>query len=1063
MFVEWPDQREALVEFQVLGPVGLGVNGRRVELGSDKERTALAVMALEVGRPVALDTLVDRLWDGEPPPNARANVHTYVSRIRRRLRMDDPSATGAPRIISRAHTYTLEAARESVDWHRFQHLVARAGDPAADGDDERTAALLDRAERLWRGDALAGLPGLWPESARRTLAERRLGATVSRIAALLRLGRFAELTPELSALVERHPGDETLAGQLMLAYYGTDRYTEALRVHQEVRQFLLTQFGSRPGAELNRVHSGILDRVPATDLVRSGRAPTGTASAPRPTADRTPHAQSPPLAHPLPLPLPPRNLPHQPPLVGRGTELRALSSMVETEAEEGAVISVESVSTVTGMAGIGKTAVALDGASRLAERFPDAQLYLDLRGSSPVSDPLGPATALATLLRLLGAPAETIPLELEGRTALWRTMLAERRAVIVLDDAVSTAQIRPLLPGGSASLTIVTSRRHLTGLPHARHIPLDVLPDDEAVALFRAFAGGERASDTEEITRIVHHCGGLPLAIELVASRFRAHPSWTLTTLADRLARPGGRLEEIRDADLEVSHVFDLMYQTLSDDERTAFRRLSLHTGPDFTAEAAAASLGLPLAAAERRLERLLALHLVREPTPDRFRYHDLLREYGRSRALLDDSEQERSDVLCRLTDFYAAAADHADRLGYPRRVRCAPPPDGPPSGLRCLPDAGAARSWFTAERVNLLAAEAHARAQGHPGTAARLAYAMAGFLNTECHWHDAHTVLRPAVDHWSGTGDLAALCRGLAHLSAVYAHTARYPEAAETGERALDIARSTDDVEAEAEALRTLGTLHWHLGEHREALVLFQKSFGLTAVSGDAWDRARGYNNIAVTLLFLGQHDRAREHFEKALSGFREAGDDTALGKTLNNLGDLHMRAGDLESARRSFEKALFFLEKSGNRYDRATVRGSLADALTESGETAAAAALYQETLAEFRALADRKSQADTLIGLGEAHRRAGDTAGAIQHLTAALDIAQDIGAAHQEAQAQRRLGQAHFTAGHLASARHHLEIALSLAERMHDMDLTMSAQKALTEVLSAATQSNASVAGSM
>ncbi|WLW58720.1 ATP-binding protein [Streptomyces sp. YU58] len=926
--------------------------------------------------------------------------------------------------------------------------------PAADGDDERTAALLDRAERLWRGDALAGLPGLWPESARRTLAERRLGATVSRIAALLRLGRFAELTPELSALVERHPGDETLAGQLMLAYYGTDRYTEALRVHQEVRQFLLTQFGSRPGAELNRVHSGILDRVPAADLVRSGRAPTGTASAPRTTADRAPRAQ--------PSPLPPRNLPHQPPLVSRATELRALSSMVETEAEEGAVISVESVSTVTGMAGIGKTAVALDGASRLTERFPDAQLYLDLRGSSPVSDPLGPATALATLLRLLGAPAETIPLELEGRTALWRTMLAERRAVIVLDDAVSTAQIRPLLPSGSSSLTIVTSRRHLTGLPHARHIPLDVLPDDDAVALFRAFAGGERTADTEEITRIVHHCGGLPLAIELVASRFRAHPSWTLTTLADRLARPGGRLEEIRDADLEVSHVFDLMYQTLSDDERTAFRRLSLHIGPDFTAEAAAASLNLPLAAAERRLERLLALHLVREPTPDRFRYHDLLREYGRSRALLDDSEQERSDVLCRLTDFYAAAADRADRVGYPRRVRCAPPPDGPPSGLPCLPDAGAARSWFTAERVNLLAAEAHARAQGRPGTAARLAYAMAGFLNTECHWHDAHTVLRPAVDHWSDTGDLAALCRGLAHLSALYAHTARYPEAAETGERALDIARSTDDVEAEAEALRTLGTLHWHLGEHREALVLFQKSFGLTAVSGDAWDRARGYNNIAVTLLFLGQHDRAREHFEKALSGFREAGDDTALGKTLNNLGDLHMRAGDLESARRSFEKALFFLEKSGNRYDRATVRGSLADALTESGETAAAAALYQETLAEFRALADRKSQADTLIGLGEAHRRAGDTAGAIQHLTAALDIAQDIGAAHQEAQAQRRLGQAHFTAGHLASARHHLEIALSLAERMYDMDLTMSAQKALTEVLSAATHSNASVARS-
>ncbi|MGW5861293.1 AfsR/SARP family transcriptional regulator [Streptomyces sp. NPDC055239] len=1022
------------MEFQVLGPVGLEVDGRRVELGSDKERVLLAALALDLGRPVALDMLMDRLWDGEPPPHARENAHSYVSRLRRRLRLADPSSASAPRIVSRAHTYTLEAARESVDWHRFQDLVAQAGAVAA-GDDERTAALLDRAERLWRGEALAGLPGLWAETMRRTLAERLLTVTVSRFGASLRLGRFAEVSAELSALVDRHPGDETLAGQLILAYYGSDRYTEALRVHQESRQLLMTQYGSRPGAELNRIHRGILDRIPAADLVL-GRLPS-----PRPST-------APPPARPHR----PRNLPHQPPLVGRHAELQALSTAVDAAAGDGSVITLECVSTVSGMAGIGKTAVAVHGAHQLAERYPAAQLYVDLRGHSPIGEPLSAGAALTTLLRLLGTPAETIPVELEARTALWQTTLAERRAVIVLDDAVSTDQIRPLLPSGSPSLTIITSRRHLTGLPHARHIPLDVLPTNDAIALFRAFAGRERALDIQEITRIVRLCGHLPLAIELVASRFRAHPAWTLTTLTDRLTRTEGRLGELRDTEREMGRAFDLTYQTLTEEQRAAFHRLSLLPGPDLTAYSAAAALGLPPAAAERLLESLLACHLLREPTPDRYQFHDLLREYGHHRSLADDTEQDRAAALWRLMDFHVAAAERADRLAYPRRNKPAPPGDSGHVHLPHWPDAPAARSWFATERANLLATELHAHNRGNHGTAARLAYAMAGFLNEECHWHDARTVLQHAADHWSRTDEQAALCRTLLHLSAVHAHTARYQEAAESGDRALRIARATGDTEAEAEVLRTLGTLNWHLGDHRAALALFQDSFAIRARSGDSLDRARLHNNMAVTLLFLGEHDRALGHFEKSLSGFTEASDHTALGKTLNNIGDLYMRRGDLNSARRSFEESLASLEHSGNRYDRATVRGSLADALSESGDTTAALALYQETLTEFHELGDRKSQADTLIGLGEAHRKAGNTEKALRQLQEALDIARMIGAAHQEIQALHRIGQAHFDAGRFNSAREHLEDAVSLADHTHDADEKAKAKSVLAAVRLAA-----------
>ncbi|MET9451849.1 AfsR/SARP family transcriptional regulator [Streptomyces cinerochromogenes] len=1015
------------MEVELLGPVGFRVGGRRMEIGSDKERILLASLALEAGRPLALETLIDRLWDGDPPPHGRANTHTYVSRIRRRLR----SGAGAPdgtRIACRAHTYTLEITWESVDWHVFRRLVSQAGAAAAEGDDQRAVVLLDRAERLWRGDALAGLPGPWAQSMRGVMAERRLAASVSRTAALLRLGRFAETTGELAALVGLHPGDETLAGQLMLAYYGTHRYADALRVHQEVRRSLLAQYGSRPGAELNRIHRGILERLPALDIVHGRRA-----SAP-PTATVSPPATG-----------APRNLPRQPLLIGRREQLRLLTTAVDSVPGQGAVVSLETVSTVSGMAGVGKTALAVHGAHLLARSFPDGQLYLNLRGHDPGQEPLCPAEALALLLRLLGTPTETIPAELESRTALWRTLLAERRAVIVLDDAADADQVRPLLPGHSPSLTIITSRRHLTGLTQVRHIPLDVLPTDDAIALFRAFAGADRARDVQEITRIVRLCGHLPLAIELVASRFRMRPSWTLGTLTDRLLRADSRLSELRDADQDMVRVaFDLTYQALSEEQRTAFRRLSLHPGPDFTAEVAAAALDLPTARTERVLESLLACHVLREPVPERYHYHDLLREYGMSRALTDDSEEDRAGVVRRLTEFHLAAADHADRLAYPRRRRAAPA-RSVPWQLAPLGDARAARAWLSLERQNLLAVERHCRTHGRAEDAAQLAYVIAEFLNTECHWQDALTILEPAAAHWSRTGNDSALCRALDHLSAAHAHTGHYPEAARIGERARDIARLTGDTEAEAEILRTLGTLKWHVGDHYAALSLLQRSFAIRKTTGDAWDHARAHNNMAVTLLFLGEYRRALEHFEKAVSGFTETGDHTALGKTLNNMGDLYIRTGELESARRSFEEALRFLDSSGNRYDRATVKGGLADVLTSCGDSVQALRLYEEALTEFRALRDPKSEADMLIGLGEALRRAGDTEKALRHLRAALDNARALGAAHQEARATRCLGETYAGLGRREDAVALLRTAVELSGRTHDASELAAAEDAL------------------
>ncbi|MGW2281575.1 AfsR/SARP family transcriptional regulator [Streptomyces sp. NPDC001770] len=1038
------------MEIQILGPVGLRLNGQLLSLGSDKERLLLAALALEADRPVAMSELVERLWDGDPPVRARENTHTYVSRVRRRLRLAG-AGPEAPAIVGKAHTYTLRAGHDCVDRQRFQHFV----DAASTCDsDARAMDLLSRAEDLWQGEALAGLPGFWAATVRRALGESRLSATASRVAAGLRLGRYAEQVGELSALVARHPGDETLIGQLMLAYYGSGRYTDALRVHQRARQSLMVEYGAVPGAELNAIHRGVLARVPARDLVHGAGARPATESLTSVAgAPPAPPPEPPKAAGPPPPGSPPRrNLPQQPSLIGRRAELRALTSMItDRSSHEGLIVTVEAV---CGMAGVGKTALAVASAHLLSDRYPDGQLYIDLHGHSPTQEPLTARAALATLLRLLGAPAFSIPAELEGRSALWRTMLAERRVVIVLDDATGPEQVGPLLPSGSPSLTIIASRRHLTGIPQALSVPLDALPEEDAVSLFRGFAGEERTRDLAETARIVGLCGYLPLAIELVAHRFRARTSWTLSVLAERLARAPGRLMEIHSADQEqeMTRAFALSYRTLTAKQRTAFRCLGLHPGPEFTADAASALLGLEQDTTERLLESLLACHLLREPVPDRYRYHDLLREYAHGLAVSEDSEEERRRAVTRLIDFYTATADRADRLAYPRRIRPASPEPPSPTPPPPLPDSAAARSWLIAERGNLLAVEEHARNYGAPEAAARLSGVLAGFLQSECHWQDAKKLLRHAVSHWDGTDDASALCRALIDLCAADASIGDYPEAATAGERALELAHSLGDEPAEAEALRVLGTLNWHLGENRKALALLQRSLAIKSRAGDTWDKARSRNNIAVTMLLLGERGQALVHFREALTGFRKSLDKIASAQTLNNIGELQMQSGELTSARRSFEESLSFLDNEGSRYDRATVRRNLAEALTESGEPGAALSMFEEALSEFRSLGDRKSQAEALIGIGEAHWRLGSTGESGRELLEALKIAQDIGAAHHEVQALHQLGRADFSDGRLDAATDRLRAAAAVAARTHDIDEETAVRMLLAEVRLAA-----------
>ncbi|MFD0306207.1 tetratricopeptide repeat protein [Streptomyces sp. NPDC127119] len=1058
------------MEIHVLGPVGLVLQERRIGLGSDKARLALAALALEVGRPVPLDTLVDRLWD-TPPSRARENVHTYISRIRRTIRTAASTAPelSAPSIDHRTHTYTLVADPDAVDWHRYRRLAERAGVVSAEGDDVRAAELMREAECLWE-EPLAGLPGLWPERVRTSLAERRRGIVATRIAVELRLGRFTEMAGELSSLVEQYPSDETLAGQLMTAHYGSGRHAEALLLYQRVRRILSVGFGTDPGEELVRIHQHILGRAP----VRVLTGQTAPAS-----ADRTPEPRS--GFHPMA-----GHLPQQTALIGRHEEMGRIRAAMDTPSEHGSVVTLESIS---GMAGVGKSALAMGAARELGDRFAD-HLYLNLRAHTSGQDPLEPADALATLLRMLDVPPQSIPTDVDERAALWRKALGHRRALIILDDAAGPEQVRPLLPGAGECFTLVTSRRRLVGLPGGRALALDVLPAGDAVELFREFAGLRSAvddgEDAETITQIVRLCGYLPLAIEIAANRLSAHPSWNLAVLGERLSRSDGRLAEIRDGYSEITRAFEVSYQTLTAEEQSTFRLLSLQVGPEFGLSAAAALLGRPVADTERLLESLIQCHLLLEPVPNRFQFHDLLGEYAHLLCAGQDPEDHREAARRRLAGHYLRTADHCDRLLYPRRIRLsvreftAHVPDSvlldPTASVRVHTpaDASEALAWFVAERVNLLGVEEHLRTQGPRSQAALLSHVLAGFLDSECYWTDSVRLHGAAAEFWSGNtggsgGDgpgrgrhEAGLCRALLDLATAYMATSLYAQAEQAATDALRLARAVHDAAAEAEALRELGILYWHMSQYERALDFHKESLALCARTGDQWRLARCRNNIAICLLYFGEHDVSMTYVQDAISGFRAADDPRMLAKTMNNLGTLHLHMGDPDLARQTLEQALRIAERAGNRSDRATLRINLAEILASSGDPHTALTMYRTALPIFRELADRKNEAITLTRLGDVYHHVSQTEHAVTHLQQALALSRSIGATLEEIQAERLLGKCEFALGHADDAVRHLESARESARRIHAPEEEGLAEAILAEIRKSNTddcESNASI----
>lgn len=620
---------------------------------------------------------------------------------------------------------------------------------------------------------------------------------------------------------------------------------------------------------------------------------------------------------------------------------------------------------IDGMAGVGKSAFAVHAAHALAPRFPDGQIFLQLHAHTAGQQPVEAADALASLLLTTGVAAEQIPTALHDRAALWRSHLAGKRVLLLLDDAAGHEQVEPLLPATPGSLVLITSRRHLSALDDATSICLETMPPDEAAALFIRLAGRPDLDGADPAVRTINRLSGhLPLAIGMLARQLHHHPAWSASRLADDLTATYYRLEFMHSENLSVAAAFDLSYQDLATGQQRLLRRLGLHPGTDIDPYAATALDDSSLAAARRGLNELFDHHLVTEPASGRYRMHDLIREYARALAETDDAD-DRESALLRLTDYYVSAATMVGRhfnRGSPATGRTSP-------AVPELPNREEGAAWMESERANMEAVVGYAAARGWPAPGIAIATAMSGFLRTHGHWTQMRALHVTALDAAQLAGYRRGEAEALTNLGIVQRLTGEYVAAIGTLERALEACRAVDDQHDEARALVALGIVERLTVSHQMAITTLRRALELHAGAVDQ----------------LGQAD------------------------ALSELGCVQRLAGDFPDARASHERALQLYRDLGDRQGQADSLRYLGRVYQEVGDYAAVAALYTQALELYRSVDDRLGQAHTLNFLGIAQHVSDDYLHAELTLTDALDLYRDLGHRLGQAETLNNLGDVH------------------------------------------------------
>ncbi|XVQ10268.1 tetratricopeptide repeat protein [Spirillospora sp. CA-255316] len=996
------------MEFRVLGPLEVWSDGPRELPGWARERRILAILLMSPGRPVPTGHLVERLWDAHRPDRARDLLYPSVTRLRGFLHDLD----GEVRLEHRGGAYVLDVDPLRIDYHLYRDLCAQARAIAGSGDPEHALRLLRDASRLWRGEPLDGIDGNWAEQRRQSIREELLAATRERLEMELSQGRHTDITAELNDLIGQFPYDEKLVELLMLALHRGSRSGEALQAHDRFRRRLAADLGTSPGARIRDLHSRILADDP------------GLAAPPPAPASWSPPSDLPPTTHTF---------------TGRETELRRLQEMAD---DSGGTVTVLAID---GMPGVGKTSLAVHLAHRLAPHYPDGQIFVELRAHDVRQGPVEPAAALERLLRSIGVPALRMPGDFDGRAALWRTELARRRLLLVLDDAPDSDQVGPLLPGTPGCLVLITSRQRLTGLDNARPLPLKPLaPADSAVLLSRV-AGALTAPDAPGVDAVTHLCGHLPLALQLVGNRLRHRESWTAADLAERLRQPG-RLEQMRAGNRAVAAAFRLSVQGLDDDRRRAFLLLGLHPGTDVTTGSAAALFGLGRESAEPLLEGLLDHNLIAEPRRGRYRFHDLVREYARGQAL-QEPDLAPDLALDRLLDHYLATADKADRVLFPHLPEHARAKASAAAALVPIGDRDQARAWLDEELENLIATAHFAVEEGRAPHAVELARALERHLEEAGALPHAAQVHSCAVEACRRIGDRAGLARALLELGMVLWRMGRYEETLRSASEALDEARTIEDDALVAKALDLYGLIHYTRSEFDVAVGYYEQSLELWRSAGEETGEAPVLSHMAIVLWHLGRYPEAIERMNRALALYEAAGDTRGLQIALNNRAEFERQLGRYDSALEYYGRVARVREMT--RQHQAVWSNNVASVYRRTNRPEEAVEEYRRALAIYREVGDVRGETDSLNGIGSSYAQLGRDGEALIHHQKALQLARQLSEKYEQGWALREIGDVHRRAGRYGTALEHLEEALALARAIGDANQEANALSSLGEVV--------------
>jgi DNA-binding SARP family transcriptional activator/Tfp pilus assembly protein PilF len=850
------------VEIALLGEVSARVDGHHVELGPARQRCVLAALAIDVNRTVSVPQLTERIWGADPPSRSRATLHSYLSRLRQALADTDIE------LASRPGGYALLVDESAVDLVRFRKL---RDDARHQPDDDAVARVLTEAADLWRGEPLTGVGGEWADLTRDRLTRERDAAELDLVDARLRLGHGPELLATTSARAATSLLDERVAAQHMQALAQAGRIPEALDRFRAVRTRLAEELGAKPSAELRELHDKLLlsDQEPAAEV--------------------------------------PRQLPSAPAqFVGRDEDL------VELDNAAG-------VAVIAGAGGMGKTWLALHWAHRNLHRFPDGQLFVDLRGFSPDETPMEPDVAIRGFLHALGLDANRIPPDPRARAALFRGLTARRRLLVVIDNAVDASQVLPLLPGGDTCRVLVTSRNRLQDLATgAKAVGLDVLADGDASTLLAGRIGATRL-DVEPlaVARLIDLCGGLPLALSIVGARILTEPDLSLAEIARQLEELGlGALDA--DPSVSVPVVLSWSYRALDESQKELFALLGIAPGEDIDLIAAASLAGTSTEDTRTTLRALEQASLISIGTGFRARMHDLVRAYATERA----KHLDRHEALRRLVDHHAHTAHTHDRLIDPHRPLIEL--DGAVAGTVLSPasDKAGALAWFDAERGTRQAVQQAAAWRGWNDRVVLLARVSHAYHQLRGHLDDELAMWRTAIDA-AGPKD-----RVVAHriMGSSLGQVQRYDEAQHHLDAALALA---EQVGEPLQLADTHGTLAWLWASRSE-------------------------------------YGKALHHSNAALPHYRKTGNEMLIALAHNNIGHCAAEVGDTELGREHATTALTLLHELGDRQGEATAVDTLARIEHQVGDHTRAIALYEHAIELYQAENDDYTTANVLTNLG-------------------------------------------------------------------------------------------------